>query len=86
VYDRRRRLGNPFVMALTPDEDADLRRLASFDRLGFLEMRGRTRLSELRGRDRREQVRPVEDSVEHLSTLQRGGVRARGARCTIYPG
>jgi len=72
-------------MALTPAEDADLRRLASFDRLGFLDVRGSHRLATLRSRDRRTDIRSVADPVEHLSVVARASAPSRGARCAIYP-
>ncbi|MBV9097062.1 MAG: hypothetical protein JO079_03300 [Frankiaceae bacterium] len=72
-------------MGLTPAEDADLRRLASFDRLGFLDIRGMHRLAALRDRDRRTHIRPVEDVVDHLTMVTRPGASSRGARCAIYP-
>jgi len=73
-------------MGLTPAEDADLRRLASFDRFGFLDVRGTHRLAALRGRDRRTEIRAVSDPVDHLSLVVRPGAPSRGARCAIYPG
>jgi hypothetical protein len=72
-------------MGLTPAEDADLRRLASFDRLGFLDVRGSHRLATLRGRDRRTEIRTVSDPVDHLSVVIRPGAPNRGARCAVYP-
>ncbi|MFL6239983.1 MAG: hypothetical protein ACJ735_10895 [Actinomycetes bacterium] len=72
-------------MALTTSEDADLRRLASFDRIGFLDVRGQTRLHELRARDRRTVVRDVDESVENLAPLRYGGRPLRGATCAVYP-
>jgi hypothetical protein len=72
-------------MALTEAEDADLRRLASFDRIGFLDVRGQTRLHDLRLRDRRVEVRPVTESVEHLAVLDANVRRAHRLQCTIYP-
>lgn len=72
-------------MGLTPKEDADLRRLASFDRFGFLDVRGTHRLAALRSRDRRTEIRAVTDAVDHLSMVIRPGVPSRGARCAIYP-
>ena len=72
-------------MALTTAEDADLRRLAAFDRLGFLDIRGSHRLAELRSRDRRTEVRDVIERVDHLTLVVRPGGSNRGARCAIYP-
>jgi len=72
-------------MALTPAEDADLRRLASFDRLGFLDVRGSHRLATLRSRDRRTEIRSVGDPVDHLSLIVRPGAPSRGPRCAVYP-
>jgi hypothetical protein len=72
-------------MTLTTAEDADLRRLASFDRIGFLDLRGQTRLHELRTRDRRTEVRAVSESVEHLTTVTSARRPSRGAWCAIYP-
>jgi hypothetical protein len=73
-------------MALTPAEDADLRRLAAFDRLGFLDVRGTHRLAELRSRDRRTEIRVVDDRVDHLSLVAHASAPNRGARCAVYPG
>ncbi|MDQ1685079.1 MAG: hypothetical protein QOC82_1816 [Frankiaceae bacterium] len=72
-------------MALTPAEDADLRRLTSFDKFGFLDVRGSHRLATLRSRDRRTEIRAVTDPVEHLSLVMRPSAPARGARCAVYP-
>jgi hypothetical protein len=72
-------------MGLTPAEDADLRRLASFDRYGFLDVRGSHRLAALRGRDRRTEIRTVSDPIDHLSLVVRPGVPSRGPRCAVYP-
>jgi len=72
-------------MGLTPTEDADLRRLAAFDRFGFLDIRGSHRLAALRSRDRRTEIRSVSDPVDHLSMVVRPGVPSRGARCAVYP-
>jgi hypothetical protein len=72
-------------MALTPAEDADLRRLASFDRLGFLDVRGSHRLASLRSRDRRTEIRVVDEPVEHLALVPHAGASNRGARCAVYP-
>ena len=72
-------------MALTAAEDADLRRLASFDRINFLDIRGQTRLHELRLRDRRADVRPVGESVEHLTILEARARRAEHLHCSVYP-
>ena len=72
-------------MGLTPAEDADLRRLASFDRFGFLDVRGTHRLAALRSRDRRTEIRTVTDPVDHLSPVARPGVSNRGTRCAVYP-
>jgi hypothetical protein len=72
-------------MGLTPAEDADLRRLASFDRLGFLDIRGMHRLAALRDRDRRTEIRTVTDPVDHLSMVIRPGAANRGPRCAVYP-
>lgn len=72
-------------MALTPAEDADLRRLASFDRLGFLDVRGSHRLASLRSRDRRTEIRLVDESIDHLPLVARAGTPNRGARCGVYP-
>jgi hypothetical protein len=73
-------------MGLTPAEDADLRRLAAFDRLGFLDVRGSHRLASLRGRDRRIEIRLVDEPVDHLSLVPRAGAPHRGPRCGVYPG
>jgi hypothetical protein len=72
-------------MGLTPAEDADLRRLASFDRLGFLDVRGSHRLAALRSRDRRVEIRAVEERVDHLSVVPRRGLPARAVSCGVYP-
>jgi hypothetical protein len=72
-------------MSLTAAEDADLRRLTSFDRINFLDMRGQTRLQELRLRDRRATVRPVDEPIEHLTVLHVGARRQPRLRCSIYP-
>jgi len=72
-------------MGLTPAEDADLRRLASFDQLGFLDVRGTHRLAALRSRDRRTEIRVVDDPVDHLPPVARAGASNRGARCAVYP-
>ncbi|MDQ1746042.1 MAG: hypothetical protein QOD07_305 [Frankiaceae bacterium] len=72
-------------MGLTPAEDADLRRLASFDRLGFLDVRGMHRLAGLRARDRRTEIRTVTDTVDHLPMVSRQGAANRGPRCAVYP-
>ena len=72
-------------MGLTPAEDADLRRLAAFDRFGFLDVRGSHRLASLRSRDRRTEIRAVTDPIDHLSMVVRPGVPHRGATCAVYP-
>jgi hypothetical protein len=72
-------------MGLTPAEDADLRRLASFDRLGFLDVRGSHRLASLRSRDRRTEIRLADEPIDHLSLVPRAGTPNRGARCGVYP-
>jgi hypothetical protein len=72
-------------MSLTIAEDYDLRRLAMFDRVGFLDDGGVARLSELRARDRRREVRAVEDPVEHLPALRQLDPRPRTNTCTVYP-
>jgi len=72
-------------MGLTPAEDADLRRLASFHRLGFLDIRGTHRLAALRDRDRRTEIRQVDDPVDHLPMVSRPGAPSRGPRCAVYP-
>ena len=71
-------------MGLTPLEDADLRRLASFDRIGFLEEHGQLQLRRLRERDRRTEVRQVAEAVESHAPL-RHLVTTRPAYCSIYP-
>ena len=71
-------------MGLTPTEDADLRRLASFDRIGFLDDAGTDQLQQLRERDRRDQVREVTETLEQYSPLRH--LRQPSARCSIYPG
>lgn len=71
-------------MGLTPIEDADLRRLASFDRIGFLDPSGREQLHQLRERDRRTAVREVSEVIEHHAPLRHLEPRRR-AYCSIYP-
>jgi hypothetical protein len=71
-------------MALTAEEDADLRRLESFERTGFLTTDGLERLNELRERDRRSDVRPVEDN-ETAGTAPHLGRPPRLADCWAYP-
>lgn len=72
-------------MGLTAMEDADLRRLASFDRIGFLDPSGQAQLQHLRARDRRGQIREVGESVEQLAPLRHLNA-AEPVRCSIYPG
>lgn len=50
----------PILEGLTRDEDDELRRLHHFSQLGDLTGRKRERLVELRLRDRRKDVRPVQ--------------------------
>ena len=71
-------------MTLTATEDADLRRLASFDRIGFLDEAGALQLQRLRARDRRAQVREVAEVVEHFAPLRHLDTH-RPAYCSIYP-
>jgi hypothetical protein len=78
-------IGNHPNMGLTAVEDADLRRLASFDRLGFLDVRGSHRLATLRSRDRRTEIREVTEPIDHLSPVVRPGAPNRGPRCAVYP-
>jgi len=72
------------TMGLTPMEDSDLRRLASFDRFGFLDDSGKTQLLRLRARDRRTEVRKVAEVVEQYAPLRHVGAQPR-AHCSIYP-
>jgi hypothetical protein len=71
-------------MGLTPTEDGDLRRLAAFDRIGFLDDFGKAQLLRLRERDRRESVREVTDVVEHLPSVRQLATRP-AAYCSLYP-
>lgn len=71
-------------MGLTPMEDADLRRLASFDRIGFLDDSGRQQLQVLRARDRRGAVREVTEAVEQFAPLRHVGPQP-AVHCSIYP-
>ena len=47
---------------LTPDEDAELRRLHFFRRFGVVANRVGRRYDELRGRDRRQSIREPEEA------------------------
>lgn len=71
-------------MALTPEEDADLRRLAVFDSIGFLTDEGRARMQELRARDRRAAIRAPQD-VDPIADLPHLGALPRLASCSVYP-
>ena len=57
-------------MGLTPQEDAELRRLNFFNRFGMLTGKSKMRFNELRARDRRESIREPEESsaVEVISS------------------
>lgn len=56
-------------LGLTPEEDAELRRLVYLDLVGQLDPLMRERVVELRRRDRRNVVRQVEDDLRVI----RGG-------------
>ena len=72
-------------MTLSPDEDADLRRLAEFARFGHLCGTGLRRFFDLRSRDRRRDVRPVGDLPVQLISARRLGEYPRGAECAVHP-
>jgi hypothetical protein len=72
-------------MALSKAEDADLRRLVAFDRIGFLDENGVRRLAELRARDRRETVRPPAERLEFLSPFRKLSDGRTGLLCSAYP-
>jgi hypothetical protein len=74
-------------MTLTQTEDADLRRLAAFHDLGFLQHEATRRYVELRKRDRRVTVRPVTETlVRSVFFVSSGGGSVRlGRPCVIYP-
>jgi hypothetical protein len=57
-------------MGLTPQEDAELRRLHFFNRFGMVTGRFKVRYNELRACDRRESIREPEESsaVEVISS------------------
>jgi hypothetical protein len=71
-------------MGLTPEEDADLRRLVVFERAGFLTPEAAERLADLRSRDRRSTVRPAGD-VAWVANAPHLGRRPRAAACSVYP-
>ena len=58
-------------MGLTPQEDAELRRLNFFNRFGMVTGRFKVRYNELRERDRRESIRePDESSAVEVITSE----------------
>lgn len=57
---------------LTPDEDAELRRLHLMRRFGDVAVRFVERYGELRGRDRRSDVREPEAEAEPVVLLAQG--------------
>ena len=70
-------------MSLTAAEDADLRRLAAFDALGFLDAHGQMRLRALRARDRRLVVRDVDSLVERFPLIRPPAAVEK--LCSVYP-
>ena len=58
-------------MGLTPDEDAELRRLNFLNRFGMVTGRFKLRFQELRARDRRTSIRePEEGSTAEVITSE----------------
>ena len=58
-------------MGLTPQEDAELRRLNFFNRFGMVTGKFKVRYNELRARDRRESIRePDESSAVEVITSE----------------
>lgn len=65
----------PIPQGLTRDEDDELRRLHHLSQLGELAGRKRERLIELRVRDRRKDVRPVQRLGEDEFYVESGSKR-----------
>jgi hypothetical protein len=62
-------------MALTYEEDGDLRRLAVFEKFGMLIGETERRYDDLRQRDRREAVREPTDIVDNMPAALQLGVK-----------